>query len=327
MSKSIIITKHGGPEVLELKDIKVGSPGPKEIKIKNLAIGLNFIDTYHRSGLYKLKLPSGIGMEGAGVVQEIGSEVNLFNKGDKVAYSQMPLGSYSEERIIPEKIAVKIPDGVDEKIAASVMTKGLTSHYLLFKTYKVKAGEMILFHAAAGGVGQIFCQWAKSIGCKVIGTVGSDNKINEAKNNGCDFVINYNKESFDKKVLEITNNKGLGVVYDGVGKETFEKSINCLKPMGMMISFGNASGPLDPINVKKYIAHKSLFFTRPGLADYGAGRDALAEGSKMLFDQLKFGKIKVKIFKEYSLSNAKKAHDDLENRKILGPAILVPDAK
>tara|TARA_Y100001970_G_scaffold231851_1_gene288407 strand:+ start:13263 stop:14243 length:981 start_codon:yes stop_codon:yes gene_type:complete len=325
MTKSIIINKHGGPEVLEFKEVTVGSTGPNEIKIKNLAIGLNFIDTYHRSGLYKLKLPSGLGMEGAGVVQEVGAKVINFNKGDKIAYSQMPLGSYSEERIIPEKIAVKIPDGINEKIAASIMTKGLTSHYLLFKTYKAKAGETILFHAAAGGVGQIFCQWAKSIGCKIIGTVGSDDKIDIAKKNGCDFVINYKKESFDKKVLEITENKGLGVVYDGVGKDTFEKSINCLKPMGMMVSFGNASGPLNPIDVKKYIAHKSLFFTRPGLADYGAGRKALEEGSALLFEQIKFGKIKVKIFNEYALSDARKAHEDLEGRKILGPAVLMPN--
>ena len=325
MVKSIIISKHGGPEVLELKDVKVGSPGPEEIKIKNLAIGLNFIDTYHRSGLYKLKLPSGIGMEGAGVVQEVGSSVKYFNKGDRVTYSQMPLGSYSEERIIPEKIAVKIPEGVNEKVAASIMTKGLTSHYLLFKTYKAKAGELILFHAAAGGVGQVFCQWAKSIGCRIIGTVGSDSKIDIAKENGCEFVINYNKEDFDKKVLEITNNKGIGVVYDGVGKKTFEKSINCLKPMGMMISFGNASGALDPIDVKKYIAHKSLFFTRPGLAHYGAGRTALEEGASALFEQIKFGRIKINIFKEYKLSEAKKAHEDLEGRKILGPAVLIPN--
>ena len=264
-------------------------------------------------------------MEGAGLVIEIGREVKNFNKGDKIAYSQMPLGSYSEQRIIPEKIAVKIPDGVNEKIAASIMTKGLTSYYLLFKTYKAKAGETVLFHAAAGGVGQIFCQWAKSIGCKVIGTVGSDSKIDTAKKNGCDFVINYNKEEFDKKVLDLTDNKGLGVVYDGVGKETFEKSINCLKPMGMMISFGNASGPLDPIDVRKYIAHKSLFFTRPGLADYGAGREALEEGSSKLFEQINYGKIKVKIFKEYALSEARKAHEDLEDRKILGPAVLIPN--
>ena len=324
MSKSIIIRNQGGPEVLKLEDADVSSPGPHEIKIKNKAIGLNYIDTYHRSGLYKIKLPSGIGMEGAGIIQEVGSKVNRFNKGDRIAYSSMPLGSYSEERCIPNEIAVKIPDGVSDEIAASVMTKGLTAHYLLYKVYKARAGEIILFHAAAGGVGQIFCQWAKSIGCKIIGTVGSESKIDIAKKNGCDFVINYNKEDFDKKVLEINGNEGIGVVYDGVGKATFEKSINCLKPMGMMISFGNASGALEPINVRKYIQPKSLFFTRPGLADYGAGRKALEEGTNLLFEQIKFGKIKVEIFKKYSLSDAKKAHEDLEARKIIGPAVLIP---
>ncbi len=325
MPKSIIINKHGGPEVLELVNSNIHAPGPKNIRIKNLAIGLNFIDTYHRSGLYPIKLPSGLGMEGAGIVEEVGSEVKNFRRGDNVAYASPPLGSYSDERVIPENIAVKIPNEINHKIAASIMTKGLTVHYLLYKTYKAKAGETILFHAAAGGVGQIFCQWAKSIGCKVIGTVGSDSKIDIAKKNGCDFVINYNKESFDKKVLEITKNKGLSVVYDGVGKDTFEKSINCLKPLGMMISFGNSSGALDPIDVKKYIAPKSLFFTRPGLTHYGAERSALEEGASSLFEQIKFGKIKVKIFKEYALSEARKAHEDLAARKIIGPALLIPN--
>tara|TARA_A100001011_G_C14213819_1_gene801112 strand:+ start:320 stop:1300 length:981 start_codon:yes stop_codon:yes gene_type:complete len=325
MVKSIIINKHGGPEVLEMVNAKVANPGPNEIRIKNLAIGLNFIDTYHRSGLYPLKLPSGIGMEGAGVVIEIGSKVKKFSKGDNVAYAAPPLGSYSDERVIPEKIAVKLPEGVTHKIAASIMTKGLTVYYLLFKTYKVSAGETILFHAAAGGVGQIFCQWAKSIGCKIIGTVGSESKVNIAKENGCDFVINYNKENFEKKVLEITENKGIGVIYDGVGKSTFEKSINCLKPRGMMISFGNSSGPLDPINVKKHIASKSLFFTRPGLTHYMSERQELEEGTTSLFDAIKYGKIKIKIFKEYPLSDARAAHEDLEGRKILGSALLIPN--
>ena len=325
MSKSIIINKHGGPEVLEIIDTNVGSPGPKDIKIKNYAIGLNFIDTYHRSGLYPLKLPSGIGMEGAEIVVEVGADVKNLSIGDNIAYASPPLGSYSEERIIPEEIAVKIPEGVSHKVAASIMTKGLTVYYLLFKTYKASAGETILFHAAAGGVGQIFCQWAKSIGCRVIGTVGSDSKIDIAKKNGCDFVINYNTESFDKKVLEITNNKGIGVVYDGVGKDTFEKSINCLKPRGMMVSFGNSSGLLNPIDVKKYIASKSLFFTRPGLTHYVAERNQLEEGTALLFDAIKFGKIKIKIFKEYSLLEVRKAHEDLRARKILGPALLIPN--
>jgi len=325
MPKSIIINKHGGPEVLELVDATVRSPGPGHIKIKNLAIGLNFIDTYHRTGLYPVKLPCGLGMEGAGIVEEIGSQVKKFSRGDNIAYASPPLGSYSDERIIPERIAVKIPNGITHKIAASIMTKGLTVHYLLYKTYKVSSGETILFHAAAGGVGQIFCQWAKSIGCKVIGTVGSDSKIDTAKKNGCDFVINYNKESFDKKVLEITENKGLGVVYDGVGKDTFEKSTNCLKPRGMMVSFGNSSGTLNPIDVKKYIAPKSLFFTRPALTNYISERNDLEEGAESLFEQIKFGRIKIRIFKEYALSDARKAHEDLEARKILGPTLLVPN--
>jgi len=325
MAKSIIINKHGGPEVLELVDAKIRPPGPNHIRIKNLAIGLNFIDTYHRTGLYPIKLPCGLGMEGAAIVQEVGSKVKNFSKGDRVAYASPPLGSYSDERVIPEKIAVKIPEGITDKIAASIMTKGLTAYYLLYKTYKVSAGETILFHAAAGGVGQIFCQWAKSIGCKVIGTVGSDSKVDIAKKNGCDFVINYNKESFDKKVLEITEGKGIGVVYDGVGKDTFEKSINCLKPRGMMVSFGNSSGSLDPINVKKYIAAKSLFFTRPALTNYISERSEFEESAKTLFDQIKFGKVKIKVFKEYALSDARKAHEDLEARKIIGPALLIPN--
>ncbi len=325
MAKSIIINKHGGPEVLELVDSKVGAPGPRHIRIKNIAIGLNFIDTYHRSGLYPLKLPCGLGMEGAGVVEEVGPEVKNLARGDNIAYASPPLGSYSDERIIPERIAVKIPEGITHKVAASIMTKGLTVHYLLYKTYKVSAGETVLFHAAAGGVGQIFCQWAKSLGCKVIGTVGSDSKIDIAKKNGCDFVINYNKESFDKKVLDITENKGIGVVYDGVGKDTFEKSVNCLKPRGMMVSFGNSSGALNPIDVKKYIAPKSLFFTRPGLTHYTAEKNELEEGSSLLFEKIKFGKIKIKIFKEYALSDSRKAHEDLAARKIIGPALLIPN--
>ena len=324
MPKSIIINKHGGPEVLKLMETKVGTPGPKDIKIKNIAVGLNFIDTYHRSGLYPLKLPSGLGMEGAGVVEKVGSEVKNFSKGDNIAYASTPIGSYAEERIIPEKIAVKFPNEISHKIAASVMTKGLTTHYLLFKTYKPGASETILFHAAAGGVGQIFCQWAKSLGCKLIGTVGSDEKIKIAKDYGCDFVINYKKENFEKKVKEITNGKGVDVVYDGVGKDTFIGSVGSLKVRGMMVSFGNASGPLEPINVPKYIQPKSLFFTRPVLGHYSVENE-LEDAGKMLFEQIKFGRIKIKIFKEYALSEARKAHEDLEARKIIGPAILIPN--
>ena len=268
MPKSIIIKKSGGPDVLEMHETSLNSPGPDEIKVTNIAIGLNYIDTYHRSGLYPLPLPSGIGLEAAGKIDEVGSNVSEFNKGDNIAYASMPIGAYAQQRIIPAKIAVKIPEGVSHKLAATLMTKGLTTNYLLTKTYNLKAGETILFHAAAGGVGQIFAQWANSIGAKVIGTVGSDEKIDIAKSNGYEYVINYSKDDFAKKVLKFTNNNGVSAVFDGVGKKTFSGSIQCLKPRGMMVSFGNASGPLDPVNVPKDIQSKSLFLTRPTIGHY-----------------------------------------------------------
>ena len=324
MPKSIIIKKNGSPDVLELIDDNVGHPGPNEIKIKNLAIGLNYIDTYHRSGLYPIPLPHGIGLEGAGIIEEIGSEVVDLSKGDNVAYAGTPLGSYSQLRNIPAKIAVKIPDGISHKIAATLMTKGLTVCYLICKTYQLKAGETVLFHAAAGGVGQIFAQWANSIGAKVIGTVGSDEKIETAKKNGYEHVINYNKDDFAKEVMKITNDQGVPAVFDGVGKDTFKGSIACLKPRGLMVSFGNASGPLNPINVSKDIQPKSLFLTRPTMGHYFTDKKEMQEAANLVFEKVKFGKIKLNIFKEYRLADARKAHEDLEQRKILGPAILVP---
>jgi NADPH:quinone reductase len=324
MPKSIIIKKNGGPEVLELHDVNVGSPGPDEIKLTNHAIGLNYIDTYHRSGLYSLPLPSGIGLEAAGKIDEVGSNVKEFNKGDNIAYAAMPIGSYAQQRIIPSKIAIKIPDGISFQQAATLITKGLTVNYLITKTYNLKAGETVLFHAAAGGVGQIFAQWANSIGAKVIGTVGSDEKIKIAKENGYEHVINYTKEDFTKKVMEITNSKGVPAIFDGVGKNTFKGSLACLKTRGMMISFGNASGPLDPINVPKDIQPKGLYFTRPSIAQYFTNRKELQAGADEVFEKVKFGKIKIKISKEYKLAEAKKAHEDLEARKLTGPAILIP---
>ena len=275
MAKAIIIKKNGGPEVLELQDVKVGSPGPDEIKVTNYAIGLNYIDTYHRSGLYPLKLPSGIGLEAAGKVEEVGSNVKEFNIGDNIAYASVPLGAYSQQRIIPSKIAVKVPEGISHKQAATLMTKGLTTNYLLCKTYNLKAGETVLFHAAAGGVGQIFAQWANSIGAKVIGTVGSDEKIKIAEENGYAHVINYTKDDFSKKVMEITNNEGVPAVFDGVGKNTFLGSLACLKTRGMMVSFGNASGPLDPVNIQKDIQPKGLYLTRPSIVHYFTNRKEL----------------------------------------------------
>ena len=324
MPKSIIIKKNGGPEVLELQDVNVGSPGPDEIKVTNHAIGLNYIDTYHRSGLYPLPLPSGIGLEAAGKIDEVGSNVKEFNKGDNIAYAAMPIGSYAQQRIIPSKIAIKVPDGISFQQAATLITKGLTVNYLITKTYKLKAGETVLFHAAAGGVGQIFAQWANSIGAKVIGTVGSDEKIKIAKENGYEHVINYTKEDFSKKVMEITKNEGVPAVFDGVGKNTFKGSLACLKTRGMMISFGNASGPLDPVNVPKDIQPIGLYLTRPSIPQYFTNRKELQTGADEVFEKVKFGKIKIKISKEYKLVEAKKAHEDLEARKLTGPAILIP---
>ncbi len=324
MAKSIVIKKNGGPEVLELQEVQIKSPGPDEIKVTNHAIGLNYIDTYHRSGLYPLPLPSGIGLEASGKVDEVGSNIKDFNKGDNVAYASMPIGAYSQQRIIPAKIAVKIPEWISHKLAATLMTKGLTTNYLLTKTYKLTPNETILFHAAAGGVGQIFAQWAKSIGAKVIGTVGSDEKIEIAKANGYENVINYSKDDFAKEVMKLTNNNGVSAVFDGVGKNTFKGSISCLKPRGMMISFGNASGPLDPVNVAKDIQSKSLFLTRPTIGHYFTNRNELQKGADEIFEKIKFGMIKIKIFKEYKLDEAKQAHEDLESRKLTGPAILVP---
>ena len=323
--KAIEISKNGGPEVLEIKDIKLSKPEEDEVTIEHRAIGLNYIDTYHRSGLYPLKLPSGIGAEGAGIIKEIGSNVKEFKVGDKVSYAGMPLGAYSTHRNYPTKNIVKVPDGIDLEVAATLMTKGLTTFYLLHKTYPVKPGQTILFHAAAGGVGQIFGQWAKSLGCKVIGTVGSDEKIIKAKSYGYDEIINYNKEDFSKKVLEITGKKGVPVVYDGVGKNTFEGSLNCLEIRGMMVSFGNASGPLSDVNVPKLLQPKGLYLVRPSMQHYLGTKEQIEEGAKLLFEKIESGKIKIEIFKKYSLDNVVQAHKDLESRKILGPAIIVPN--
>ena len=322
--KAVKIKKNGGPEVLEVEDITLRKPINDEVLIEHVAIGLNYIDTYHRSGLYPLMLPCGLGMEASGIIKEVGPNVSNFSVGDKVAYASVPLGAYSSHRLFKTKSLVKVPNEIDLTLAATLMTKGLTTFYLLYKTYPVTSGETILFHAAAGGVGQIFCQWAKSLGCKVIGTVGSDDKISLAKKNGCDEVINYSKEDFSKKVIELTNGKGVPVVYDGVGKSTLEKSLKCLKERGMMISFGNASGALDPINVPKMLQPKGLFFVRPSMGQYLHTREELDEASKILFEKISSGEVKVEIFKKYKLDDVKQAHIDIESRKIVGPAVIIP---
>ena len=324
MTRVVKIEKTGGPEVLKIESIELGKTGPEEVLIEQKAIGLNFIDTYHRSGLYPIELPSGIGVEGSGIIKKIGSKVKDFSIGDHIAYSGTPLGAYSSERNYPTKNLVKIPEEIDFNVAATLMTKGLTAYYLLYKTYPISPNETLLFHAAAGGVGQIFCQWAKSLGCKVIGTVGSDEKITIAKKNGCDFVINYSTEDFAAKVLELTKGKGVPVVYDGVGKNTFEGSIECLKMRGMLVSFGNSSGFVTNIDVKKMIQPKSLYFTRPTMFHYLATKNELKEGADKLFEKISLGKIKIEIFKQYKLEDVVQAHKDLEARKIIGPVVIIP---
>ena len=324
MTRVVKIEKTGGPEVLKIESIELGKTGPEEVLIEQKAIGLNFIDTYHRSGLYPIELPSGIGVEGSGIIKKIGSKVKDFSIGDHIAYSGVPLGAYSSERNYPTKNLVKIPEEINFNVAATLMTKGLTAYYLLYKTYPISPNETLLFHAAAGGVGQIFCQWAKSLGCKVIGTVGSDEKIGIAKKNGCDFVINYSTEDFAEKVLELTKGKGVPVVYDGVGKNTFEGSIECLKMRGMLVSFGNSSGSVTNIDVKKMIQPKSLYFTRPTMFHYLATKNELNEGADKLFEKISLGKIKIEIFKQYKLEDVVQAHKDLEARKIIGPVVIIP---
>jgi NADPH2:quinone reductase len=304
--------------------MEIKSLAPNEVLIKNKAIGLNYIDVYHRSGTYPLPLPTGIGLEAAGVIEDVGSAVTEFKVGDRVAHAAAPPGAYSEKQVYPQEKLVKIPDYISDEIASVIMLKGITSEYLIHRAYKVKKDQFILYHAAAGGVGQVLCQWAKSLGCKVIGTVGSDEKVKIAKENGCDFVINYSKESFSQKVKEITNGKMLDVVYDGVGAKTFEESIECLAIRGTMVSFGNASGLVEKVDPKKHIAPKGLFFTRPSIAHYTVTRDELVNSANTVFEAIRTNKFKVKIFKKFALKDAVKAHEELEARKLTGPAILVP---
>ena len=322
--KKVELNKPGGPEAIQFKDINLEKPADGEVTIEQKAIGLNYIDTYHRSGLYPLKYPTGIGLEGAGIITEIGTKVDNFKIGDRVAYASVPLGSYSTHRNYPAKNLVKVPDDIDLDIVATLMTKGLTTFYLLHKTYKVKSGEVILYHAAAGGVGQIFGQWAKSLGCNVIGTVGTDEKIDIAKKYGYDHVINYSRDNFAEKVMELTNQKGLPVVYDGVGKDTLQKSLDCLSIRGTMVSFGNASGLVSDLNVFKMLQPKGIYFVRPSMGQYFGTREELDEAANVMFKKIRSQEVKVDIYRKYKFEEIKEAHIDLENRKILGPAIITP---
>jgi len=325
MSHAIRFHKTGGPEVLQWEDVSVGDPGPGEARVAHKAIGLNFIETYHRSGLYPLPLPSGLGTEAAGVVEAVGTGVTEVKAGDRVAYCNGPLGAYSEKRVMPADRLVKLPDGISFEQAASMMLQGLTVQYLLRRMLVVpKAGDTILWQAAAGGVGLIACQWAKALGITVIGTVGSEEKAQLAREHGAAHTVNYSKEDFAKRVEEITGGKKCPVVYDSVGKDTWMKSLECVQPRGLLVLFGNASGPVDALNTGLLAAKGSLYVTRPTLASYAAKRDELVASSKELFDMVLAGKVKVGPRQTYALKDAAQAHRDLEARKTTGSTILVP---
>ena len=323
MPHAIRIHETGGPETMRWEEVEVGQPGPGEVRVRNTALGLNFIDTYHRTGLYPMPLPTTLGMEGAGVVEAVGPKVKGFKAGDRVAYAN-PIGSYAEVCLRPVARLVKIPTGVDDKIAAAIMLKGMTAWYLCKRTFKVGKGQTILVHAAAGGVGQILSQWAKYLGATVIGTVGSEEKAALAKKAGCKHVIVTSKEDFVARVKEITKGKGVPVVYDGVGKDTFMGSLDCLAPRGYMVSFGNASGAVTQFNPGLLAAKGSLFLTRPTLFNYTATPEDLAAAARDLFAVVKKKVVKISINQTYPLREAAQAHRDLEARKTTGSTILLP---
>ena len=324
MIKAIRIHEYGGPEVLKWEEVEVGNPGPDEVRLKTIAVGLNFIDTYHRTGMYKVALPSIIGREGAGIVEAVGANVTSCNVGDRVAYASSPMGAYAEARLMPADRVIKIPDGITNQQAASMMLKGMTAQYLLRRTFRVKPGDVILSQAAAGGVGLILGQWAKHLGATVIGTVGSEEKMALAKANGCDYVINYRTEDFHARVMEITNGKKCQVVYDGVGQDTWAKSLDCVAPLGMMVSFGAASGAVKPFYIGELAAKGSLYLTRPTLDTYTATRADLVATTDELFAIVTSGVVKIEVNQTYALCDAAQAHRDLEARKTTGSTVLLP---
>src|SRR5215470_6777542 len=324
MPHAIRIHQTGGPEVMQWEDVGVGNPGPGEARVRHTAVGLNYIDTYHRSGLYKLALPTGIGSEAAGVVEAVGPGVTDVKVGDRVAYSGGPIGAYCEARLVPVERLVKLPDGISDRVAATLMLKGLTVQYLLRQTYPLKSGETILLHAAAGGIGLIACQWARALGVTVIGTVGSDDKAALAKANGCTHTIVYTRESFVERVKELTGGKGVAVVYDGVGKDTFPGSLDCISPRGMWVSFGNASGPVPPFDILLLSQKGSLYVTRPTLVTYTAKRADMVRMAEDVFSMVKAGKIVNEARQTYPLKDAVKAHLDLESRQTTGSTVLLP---
>ena len=325
MPKVIRIYETGGPEVLRFEDFDPGKPQRGEALVRHEAVGLNFIDVYHRNGLYPLpSLPAVIGMEGAGVVEQIGEGVTEVAVGDRVAYAGVPPGAYAEVRRIPAERLVKLPDGIATRQAAAMMLQGMTARYLLRGCYNVSPGDTILIHAAGGGVGSIVCQWAKHLGATVIGTVGSDKKAELARKNGCDHAIIYTREDFAQRVGEITAGRGVDVVYDSVGKTTFEKSLSCLRPMGMMVSFGQSSGSVPPFDLGVLSARGSLFLTRPSLMTYTARREDLLAHARDLFEVVEKGVVKIVVHQTYPLAETARAHQDLEARKTTGSSILLP---
>jgi NADPH:quinone reductase len=323
MTHAIRFHKTGGPEVLVWEEVEVGKPGPGEARIRHTAVGLNFIDIYLRSGLYPAPLPSGLGGEGAGVVLEVGPGVADLKRGDRVAYGNAPPGAYAEERLVPADRLIKLPDSIDDKTAAAMMLKGLTAQYLIRQTYRVKAGDTILLHAAAGGVGLILSQWAKHLGVTVIGTAGSDEKAKLAKAHGCAHTIVYTREDFVKRVDEITEGKKVPVVYDSVGKDTFLKSLDCLAPLGVAALFGQSSGSVEPLNLGILAQKGSLYVTRPTLFTYAAKRENLVAMAKELFDVVQSGAVKIGVNQTYPLKDAATAHADLAARKTTGSTVLL----
>ncbi|HEX6735766.1 MAG TPA: quinone oxidoreductase [Azonexus sp.] len=324
MPHAIRIHQTGGPEVLRWEEVAVPAPAAGEATVRHHAVGLNFIDTYHRTGLYPLPLPSGLGLEGAGVVEAVGAGVSEVQVGDRVAYAGGPVGAYAEVRNIPAHRLLKLPDGIDFKTAAAMMLQGLTAAYLLRRTYRVQPGDPVLIHAAAGGVGLIACQWAKALGATVIGTVGSAAKGELAKAHGCDHVINYSTENFTQRVRDITGGDGVPVVYDGVGKDTFMGSLDSLRPLGMMVTYGNASGPVPPLDLLLLSQKGSLFVTRPTLMNYTAKRADLEALGAELFAVVAGGQVRIEVNQTYALADAAQAHRDLEARKTTGSTILLP---
>ena len=322
--KAIRMSKVGGPEVLEYVDVELGEPGPGEVLIRQHAIGVNFLDIYFRVGLYPVPLPAGMGQEGAGVIEKVGPGVTHVKVGDRVAYAGRPAGSYAQARVMPADILIKLPDAISFEQAASMMLQGMTVQYLLNSTYKVQKGDTVLFHAAAGGVGSIACQWLKALGAITIGTVGSPEKAALAKSMGCDHTILYREEDFVKRVREITGGKGVPVVYDSIGKDTFMKSLDCLSPLGTLVTFGNASGPVPPLDVSILAGKGSLKVTRPTLTTYVLNRELLEPMAADLFNRVMSGQVKIDISQRYPLEQAAQAQRDMEERKTTGSIILLP---